>query len=41
MKSLYGITDSADRRLSKLREMVKGRGAWCAAVGGETELDMT
>ena len=31
---LHGITDSIDMSLSKLREIVKDRGAWCAAIHG-------
>ena len=34
MKWLYSISDSVDMNLSKIREIVKVREAWCAAVHG-------
>ena len=37
MRRLDGSTDSMDISLSKLREMVKDRDAWHAAVHGVTK----
>ena len=41
MRRLVGVTESMDMSLSKLREIVKYREAWHAAIHGIADSDMS
>ena len=41
MRRLGGVTSAMEVNLGKLQEIVRDREAWCVAVHGIAELDMT
>lgn len=41
MKWLHGITNTMDRNVGQVQEMMRDRKAWCAVAHGSQKSDMT